>query len=290
MKNLLVFLCSMLLVLGMVGVPGAMPSLTFDFNGTVTNVELTGTGGSINNLNVNVGDSISGFFLIDYSKSDLDSDPKVGIYQQSIVGGLTFFIGGSEINIDSYQTQVRDNYQDDRDIFEIQAWSNISLDGIPISMGGDMDFTAAPLSTFTGDSLPDPSIIANWPGDINITLRGDPANTNSISVKNITISLRQNEPTIENILEFFDEAVAAGTIHGRGRKSCIANARLWIFGQMLETAQSHLENGRINRACRTLNRIVRRCDGEPWPMDYIEGEAVPELYNMILDLMEIECE
>jgi hypothetical protein len=96
--------------------------------------------------------------------------------------------------------------------------------------------------------------------------------------------------TVDDILNFFDDCVAAGTIDGRGRKPWIANARLWLFGQMLETAQSHLENGRTNRACRTLNSIVRRCDGEPWPRDYIEGEAVPELYNMILDLMEIECE
>jgi hypothetical protein len=104
------------------------------------------------------------------------------------------------------------------------------------------------------------------------------------------VEIINGEITIDAILEYFYNSVDAETIEGRGRKSCIANARLWIFGQMLETAQSHLENGRINRACRTLNRIVRRCDGEPWPMDYIEGEAVPELYNMILDLMEIECE
>jgi hypothetical protein len=99
-----------------------------------------------------------------------------------------------------------------------------------------------------------------------------------------------SEISIDAIINFFDEAVSAETIYGRGRKSCIANARLWIFGQMLQSAKRHLERGRINRACRTLNRIVRRCDGEPWPKDYIEGEAVPELYNMILDLMEIECE
>ncbi len=96
--------------------------------------------------------------------------------------------------------------------------------------------------------------------------------------------------TIDAIIDFFKDGVEDGTIRGRGRKTWLANARLWIFGQMLESAKRQLENGRIDRACRTLHRIERRCDGEPRPKDFIKGDAVPDLYEMILDLIELECE
>ncbi len=62
--------------------------------------------------------------------------------------------------------------------------------------------------------------------------------------------------------------------------------------QMLETAKSFIEKGKMNRACRTLNRALLRCDGEPWPKkDFIKGVAVSELHDMILALMaELRCE
>jgi hypothetical protein len=97
-------------------------------------------------------------------------------------------------------------------------------------------------------------------------------------------------PAIDAILEYFYNGVDEGTIIGRGRKSWLANLRLWLFGQMLESAKRHLEHGRTNRACKKLNSNERRCDGEPLPKDFIEGAAVPELSDMIFDLMEIECE
>ena len=59
---------------------------------------------------------------------------------------------------------------------------------------------------------------------------------------------------------------------------------------MLESVKWRLENDKIKQACRKLNRIDGRCDGELWPKDFIEGEAVPELNEMILNLMERECE
>jgi hypothetical protein len=59
---------------------------------------------------------------------------------------------------------------------------------------------------------------------------------------------------------------------------------------MLEAVQRHFDHDRIKKACRKLNSIYRRCDSAPRPPDHIIGEAVPELSDMILDLMEIECE
>ena len=93
------------------------------------------------------------------------------------------------------------------------------------------------------------------------------------------------EPTIDAILTFFDESVAAGTIYGRGKIPCLANFRLYLFRQMLETAELFIEKEKMYYACRTLNRTLLRCDNEPWPKDFIKGEAVPELADMIIDLM-----
>ncbi len=97
--------------------------------------------------------------------------------------------------------------------------------------------------------------------------------------------------TIDDILNFFDESVDAGTIYGRGKIPCLANFRLYLFRQMLETAKSFIEKEKMSYACRILNRAVLRCDSEPWPKDFIKGEAVPELSQMIEDLIEcLQCD
>ncbi len=94
------------------------------------------------------------------------------------------------------------------------------------------------------------------------------------------------EINIEAILEFFYQSVKDETIKGRGKIPYLANFRLWLFRQMLETAKSFIEKEKMNYACRTLNRVFLRCDSEPKPKDFIKGEAVPELADMILVLME----
>ena len=55
---------------------------------------------------------------------------------------------------------------------------------------------------------------------------------------------------------------------------------------MLVAARELIERGRIGLACEVLNRAYNRCDGEPWPPDFVIGEARPRLADMILDLGE----
>ena len=98
------------------------------------------------------------------------------------------------------------------------------------------------------------------------------------------------EVTIDDIINFFNNGAYERTIYGRGSRPLVANVRLWIFGQMLKTVKGHLENDRINRACKMCNRIERRCDSAPRPPGYIKGDAVSDLSNMILDLIESECQ
>jgi hypothetical protein len=96
---------------------------------------------------------------------------------------------------------------------------------------------------------------------------------------------------IDELIKYFDESVEDGTIVGRGRIPCIANFKLWLFRQTLETAKYYIENDKMDCACKTLNLAFLRCDGEPRPIDYVEGEAVFDLADMILELMdELGCD
>jgi len=118
---------------------------------------------------------------------------------------------------------------------------------------------------------------------------------NSIFATNVAnwIANSNSVPTIDAILEYFYSGVDAETIYGRGRKTWIANIRLWIFGQMLETVQWRLENDKTKQACKKLYRIESRCDGEPKPKDFIAGnpETMEDLINMLQQLMEsLECD
>ena len=99
--------------------------------------------------------------------------------------------------------------------------------------------------------------------------------------------------TIDVVLTFFDDSVVDGKIYGLGKIPCLANFRLWLFREMLETAKSFIEAEKRDCACRALNRAQLRCDSELGPKDFIqgEGEAVPELHTMITELREeLGCE
>ena len=99
------------------------------------------------------------------------------------------------------------------------------------------------------------------------------------------------DTTIDDLLVFFDESVANGTIYGSGEKLHIANLKLWLFRKTLETAKYFIEKDEIEYACKALNRAFLRCDSNPRPIDFIEGEAVVELADMILELIdELGCE
>ncbi|MCP4298877.1 MAG: choice-of-anchor D domain-containing protein [Proteobacteria bacterium] len=92
--------------------------------------------------------------------------------------------------------------------------------------------------------------------------------------------------TIEDILDYFDESVAEGTLEGRGYRLWVKKSRLKAMRVMLVAAGELIERGRIGLACKVLNRAYNRCDGEPWPPDFVIGEARTRLADMILDLGE----
>ena len=99
------------------------------------------------------------------------------------------------------------------------------------------------------------------------------------------------EPTINSILLFFDESVSNGTLNGVGKNPWLANLRQYLMKEMLIIAKELIDQEKTDWACFTLKRASVRCDSDTPPPDFVQGESVSELYDMVLDLMaELGCE
>lgn len=93
-----------------------------------------------------------------------------------------------------------------------------------------------------------------------------------------------------DILWFFDDMVAFGNLEGVGPGNS-ADKRLNALRNMLEMANDLISIGDIEGACGQLHAALGKCDGESPPPDFVTGEAVPELADMIEELMtELGCE
>ena len=99
------------------------------------------------------------------------------------------------------------------------------------------------------------------------------------------------ENTIDAILLFFDQSVADGTLEGVGKNPWLAKLRLHHMRKMLETVKELIEQDKIGWACHILKLSYLRCDGKIIPFDYVTGDAVTELNDMISELMaELGCD
>jgi hypothetical protein len=123
-------------------------------------------------------------------------------------------------------------------------------------------------------------------GDHTLTLEVNDGSFTSTDEMVLTV-----EPlTIDAILIFFDDSVYKGELYGRG-SGWVAKFRLILMRQLLVSAGDYIERDKIKIACFLLHRACLRCDKEPWPRDYVEGEATEELAEMIYDLeVSLECE
>ncbi len=176
---------------------------------------------------------------------------------------------------------------------------------------GNLTISGITLETdFAITSVPPASIIVgpNETKDVEITYTPSALGYNSAVLK-IT-SDDPDEPVVEvtlgavgieiplppseqiaNILAFFDESVAQGTLQGCGRWPCMANMRLKAFRHMIKAAGDLIDGEWYGLACLQLRRILLRCDEKPWPPDFVKGEAIPQLTNMVEELRNsLGCE
>ena len=109
---------------------------------------------------------------------------------------------------------------------------------------------------------------------------------------NIVIYSYSNPETIiDAILTFFDQSVADETLTGIGKNPWLAKLRLYLMKEMLIIAKELIGQDKIDWACFSLKRANLRCDSALPPPDFVEGLAVGELNDKILELMaELGCE
>jgi hypothetical protein len=153
--------------------------------------------------------------------------------------------------------------------------------------------------------------------------------TNNPSIRSVLVSLSGtgvNGISVEDILKYFDEAVASGSLTGcdnisyyhykkradrkekernkeredafrkrmepHGKKR-LAERRLHVFRKSLESVDSKLLDYDLNGACKKLSNLYAKTDGESPPEsspDFLEGEGKASIANMINDLSKkLEC-
>lgn len=93
------------------------------------------------------------------------------------------------------------------------------------------------------------------------------------------------EDQIQAIIEFAQVSIDNHTLVGKGTGKSATN-RLKAFANMLSSAEKLISDDLVDAACSQLDSIYKHVDGESKPGDFVEGEAVSELGEMVLLLME----
>jgi hypothetical protein len=105
------------------------------------------------------------------------------------------------------------------------------------------------------------------------------------SLGGVGVSIEPPPPvSIADILAFFDESVADGTLVGNGPGKS-ADGRRNALRNMIEAAGDLIEDGAIEEAWQQLLDAYQRCDGLDRPPEFVAGTAAPTLAGMILDLI-----
>jgi len=91
--------------------------------------------------------------------------------------------------------------------------------------------------------------------------------------------------TIEDVLEYFDEAASKGAFMAVG-PSPLANRPGDAVRDMLLQAQAYLKAGNVVAAKAQLELAYRRCDRQPVPSTFVFGEAAEYLAEMVQELID----
>jgi hypothetical protein len=106
----------------------------------------------------------------------------------------------------------------------------------------------------------------------------------SVSLAGMGVSQEQPPVSVQDILDFFDQSVAAGTLYGDGPGDS-ADGRRNALRNQIEAAGDLIDDGALEQACQQLLNAYERCDGLPRPPEFVAGPAAATLAGMILSLM-----
>lgn len=132
----------------------------------------------------------------------------------------------------------------------------------PSAIGSGQAF----LEVVSNDSVPPPGVISYLPlAGVGVEPGPDPA------------------ALMTDLLEFFGDAVDAGTLWGVGPGSS-ARHRLDAFRSQLIEAAGLIDRNADASACIVLQAARAKADGEPRPPDFVAGPATDELVTRIDDV------
>jgi hypothetical protein len=94
------------------------------------------------------------------------------------------------------------------------------------------------------------------------------------------------EETAEEIVDFFDEAVASGELEGTGNAKAAPGRLDAIWNKLIE-AEAFIASGDYDSGLAILYDVYKLCDGNPKPADLVEGEAAEDLAGEVLTLIEM---
>lgn len=177
-----------------------------------------------------------------------------------------------------------------------------NMDG-HLLMVHDIHFMAGSDPEFIITTMPALSYPLTFGESVVVAVTFSPSSSNYFSA---TLEIVSNDPEnpsvlveldgwgwtfIGSILEFFDLGVEAGTIQGTGPHEAAKSNHLKVFEWKLLMVAFFLENGADREACTLLWHAYERSDGQRPPKDFIQGNDVPELNTMILQLItDLGCE
>jgi hypothetical protein len=95
--------------------------------------------------------------------------------------------------------------------------------------------------------------------------------------------LEEDSVSTADILAFFDQAVAEGTLTGVGSGK-VAALRLKAVRSALVLAHELVERDRVRWACAELLLVLSLTDGQPQPRDLVTGEAASELARQSMNV------
>jgi hypothetical protein len=96
------------------------------------------------------------------------------------------------------------------------------------------------------------------------------------------------EPTIHWIITFIHESVAVGDLEGLG---AAPDKKIESLIKMLDSAGELIATEDFDKACKKLEIVLKKCDSQDPPPDFVTGTETEELAEKITELMEyIGCE
>ena len=183
-------------------------------------------------------------------------------------------------------------------IATISNEGNCPLEVIVVYGGGPdwMDFTFTPDAATVDPGAHIDLLVTYTPPDVGLSEAFLNISSNDPDEPTVLLMLTGNgvpatippEQIFQDLLDFYDENIDDGDLQGIGPGNSAEN-REHAIRNMIIAANDLYADGFIEEACEQLWDIYMKIDGESPPAsppDFIEGDAVEEFRQQVLDLLE----